>query len=45
MNPIAASHAFARNRHAKKAKKGGIGGWYHRKMAERENKKFKSMYV
>lgn len=46
MNPIAASHAMARNRHAKKAEeKGGVGAWYHRKMAQRENTKFKKMYV
>lgn len=45
MNPIAASHAIARNRHMQKAEKGGVSGWYHRKMAARENKKFKKMYV
>jgi hypothetical protein len=45
VNPIAASHARARNMHAKKAEKGGVSGWYHRKMAQRENKKFRKTYL
>lgn len=47
MNPIAASHAIARNRHLEKARQSGssIGSWYHRKMALRENKKFKKTYL
>lgn len=45
MNPVALSHRVARNSHFEKSKRGGLSGWYHKKMAERENKKFRKTYV
>ncbi len=45
MNPVAMSHRVARNRHFEKSMRGGVGGWFHKMMAEREDKKFKKTYV